>query len=102
MKILYSVTVKIDLDVEKDWLNWMKNTHIPDVMDTNMFLSYRMYRVLGQDESDGITYSIQYVCQDMKTLHKYTITQGQKLQAEHSSRYKNKYVAFRTMLEILE
>ena len=28
--ILYNVTVNIDKDVEQDWINWMKNTHIPE------------------------------------------------------------------------
>ena len=33
-RILYNVTVSIDKDVEKEWLEWMKKVHIPDVMRT--------------------------------------------------------------------
>jgi hypothetical protein len=40
--ILYNVTVKIEADAQEDWLQWMKSTHIPDVMDTGLFLGYRI------------------------------------------------------------
>ena len=30
--IIYNVTISIDKEVENYWLDWMKNTHIPDVM----------------------------------------------------------------------
>ena len=30
--IVYSVTVNIENEVHDDWLSWMKNKHIPDVM----------------------------------------------------------------------
>ena len=102
MKILYSVTVKIDVNLEEDWVAWMKTKHILDVMNTGMFESYKMYRLLGQDETDGINYSVQYVCQDMKTLHQYTIKYSPALQLEHKTRYENKFVSFRTLLEIIE
>lgn len=102
MKILYSVTVKIENEVHDDWLEWMRNVHIPDVMETKMFESNRMCKILNQDESEGVSYSIQYVCKDMKTLHQYSAKFAVQLQKEHADRYKNKYVAFRTLLEILD
>ncbi|MEO8589060.1 MAG: DUF4286 family protein, partial [Flavobacteriales bacterium] len=45
--ILYNVTINIDLDVEREWLVWMKETHIPEVMATGLFLESRMFRVLA-------------------------------------------------------
>ena len=30
--IIYNVTISIDKEAETHWLDWMKNTHIPDVM----------------------------------------------------------------------
>ncbi len=102
MKILYSVTIKVDLEIQAEWLEWMTTVHIPDVMATEMFESYKICRLLSQDETDGVTYSVQYICPDMKTLHKYTVQYGPKLQKEHHDKYEGKYVAFRTLLEILD
>ena len=99
--ILYNVTVKINLDVHEDWLQWMRDIHIPEVMKTGLFDDHRMARVLLQDESDGITYSIQYSCKDMATMQKYTAQFAPALQRDHTERYKDKFVAFRTLLEII-
>ena len=37
MKVIYNVTVSIDYGASARWLDWMKRTHIPDVMKTGMF-----------------------------------------------------------------
>jgi len=99
--IIYNVTVKVDLDIHEEWVEWMKNDHIPDVMATSMFEGYRMAHVLLQDESEGITYSIQYDCKDMATLQKYTAQFAPALQKDVKTRYPDKFVAFRTLLEVI-
>lgn len=100
--IIYNVTVKINPEVHLDWLEWMQTVHIPDVMQTGKFESNQIAKVLGQDESDGITYAIQYICDSMKTLHAYTAQDSPSLQKEHNARYQGKYVAYRTLLEIID
>lgn len=100
--VLYNVTVKIDHDTHTDWVHWMKDEHIPDVMNTGMFLEYRMCRLLGMDEPDGITYAIQYFCSDMETYDLYQNNYAANLQAAHNERYRGKFVAFRTLLEVVE
>jgi hypothetical protein len=100
--ILYNVTVKIEHDSHQDWKKWMQEEHIPAVMDTGMFLEYRMCRLLGMDEPDGVTYAVQYFCTDMATLEHYQEKFATKLQTEHSQRFKDKFVAFRTVLEVVD
>jgi hypothetical protein len=97
--IIYSVTVKIDLDVHDEWFNWMKTKHIPNVLDTKKFIDYRMLRILAEDEKDGITYNIQYRAASMSDYFDYQNDFAPELQAEHSEKYKDKFVAFRTLLK---
>ena len=98
--IVYSVTVNIEDEVHDDWLQWMKETHIPDVMNTGFFSNYRILKVIShQEEKDGTTYNIQYDCVSMADLHKYQVQHAPKLQKEHNDLYENKFVAFRTLLE---
>ena len=98
--IIYNVTVKVDLDVHEEWLDWMRSNHIPDVLATGLFTDYRICRVL-QDESDGMTYTTQYSCESMKNLQEYAAQHAKRLQDDHTARYKDKYVAFRTVMEVL-
>ena len=101
-KILYNVTVKIDRESHEDWLNWMKSTHIPDVLNTGLFESHKMSRILGVDEREGITYAIQYVCRNMEDFEQYHNEFASKLQNDHATKFKDKYVAFRTIMNIVD
>lgn len=101
MAILYNVTVKVDLDITEDWLTWMQETHIPDVMKTNCFNSVKLNRLLYLNESDGLTYAVQYITPDLKTFDTYQKNHAPALQKEHIERYGEKAVAFRTLMEIL-
>jgi len=98
--IIYNVTVNIENDVREEWLEWMKNIHIPEVMNTGHFLEHKICKVLV-DEEQGTTYSIQYTANSMEELEEYQKTHAPRLQKEHSNKYEGKFVAFRTLLEIV-
>ncbi len=99
--LIYNVTIKIDHDLHEDWLRWMREVHIPDVMATGLFESHRLCKVLGDEDAQGITYAIQYACPDLETFLLYQQQHAARLQAKHAARYRDKYVAFRTLLEVV-
>jgi hypothetical protein len=99
--IIYNVTVNVDNSIADDWLQWMKDVHIPDVMKTGMFLDNHIYRVLAEDDS-GMTYAIQYWCADMFTYEMYRDQFAPALQSDVLNRYGDKFVAFRTLLEVVK
>lgn len=98
--IIYNVTVNIENDVREEWLQWMKAKHVPDVMATGYFLENKICKVLV-DEEQGTTYSIQYTCASMDDLKEYQAKHAPRLQKEVADKYANKFVAFRTLLEIV-
>ena len=98
--IVYNVTIKVNPEIHEEWVNWMKQIHIPDVLATGFFTAYKMMKLLREEE-DGITYAIQYYCEEMRDLHLYQVKHAARLQAIHTARYKDKYVAFRTLLEVV-
>lgn len=98
--IIYSVTINIDSSVQEDWVKWMKEVHIPDVMNTGLFVENRMLRLLNV-EDEGSTYSIQYMLQSMDDFERYQQEFAPRLQAAHTNRYRDKFVAFRTLLEVI-
>ena len=100
--LLYNVTVTIDLDIHEEWLSWMRETHIPDVMVTGMFISYRMSRLIGHEHTDSEIYSIQYLVKDMAHLLRYQNEFAPALQLQHRERYDGKFAAFRTVMEVVD
>ena len=98
--ILYNVTVNIDESVHDEWLEWMKTEHIPAVLATGMFIENRICLIHGESEG-GISYAIQYVAPDRAHYDRYQREFAPALQHDHSVRYASKFVAFRTVLEII-
>lgn len=100
--IIYNVTINIDNDVHTEWINYMKNTHIPDVMNTGYFLENKICKVLStQDDETGHTYAIQYTCANMEDLEEYQKNHAPQLQKDHMSKFEGKFVSFRTLLEVV-
>lgn len=100
--ILYNVTVKIDKTMSADWLNWMLSEHIPAVMGTGQFQSSRISRLLDQTADDeDETYVIQYQCESMDHFNYYISTFAGELREQHNNRYKDRFVAFRTLMEVV-
>jgi hypothetical protein len=98
---IYNVTVNIADDVHSDWLKWMKEVHMPDVMQTGCFIDSGILKVLYV-EDEGHTYSIQYKFLEMADIEKYQKEFAPALQAEHSKKFKDKYTAFRTLLQVID
>ena len=100
--IIYNVTVNIEDSIHTDWIKWMKEIHIPEVMETGYFLENKIAKVITtQEDETGHTYAIQYTCHSMTDLNEYNATSSPALQEKHGKRYQGKFVAFRTLLEIV-
>jgi hypothetical protein len=99
--IIYNVTVNVEESVHDEWLAWMKSVHIPDVMNTGIFSDYRLCRVLS-DEDTGLTYSFQYSCNSMADYEKYLAEFAPALREQVKMKFGDKFIAFRTLLEVVE
>ena len=100
--LLYNVTITLDLDVHQDWLHWMRETHIPDIMATGLFVSHRISRLIGHEHETSEIYTIQYLVEDMSQLRRYMDEFAPELQRQHQHRYEGKCAAFRTVMEVVE
>ena len=100
--IIYNVTVNVEAEIHDDWINWMKTVHITDVMNTGCFIENKICKVLSTQEGEtGHTYALQYTCKSMADLDEYQEKHAAELQKDHVERYKGKFVAFRTLLEVV-
>lgn len=97
--IIYSVTVSIDAAIEADWVAWMRTRHIPDVLDTRCFHAAHLQRLLDPQPEPGLlTFNIQYECRLMEDYLRYQEQFALALQQAHTERYRDQFVAFRTLL----
>ncbi|MES2688983.1 MAG: DUF4286 family protein [Bacteroidota bacterium] len=101
--IIYNVTINIEDDAHHQWVDWMKATHIPQVMAIGLFTEYRFSKLLTrQPDETGTTYVIQYLCSNMKDYDLYQAEHAPALQQETQKHFGGKFVAFRTIMESVE
>lgn len=98
--MLYNVTIKIESQHRDRWLAWMKDMHIPAMMATHCFQSFMLNKIVGDDDEHGVGYAIQFVSQNREAFDTYLMYHANRLQNEHQEMWKNKYVAFRTLMEV--
>ena len=99
--ILYNVTINIHESVHDQWMQWMQEKHINDVLETGKFSSARMVKVLVEEEMGGTTYSIQYTTDSKETLQQYYNEDAPRLREEGLKLFGDKMLAFRTELELI-
>lgn len=96
--IVYNVTIKLEWDIHQKWLGFMREKHIPDMLNTGLFHGHKMFRMMEENESDGVTYSMQYYFQNMEDYFTYQNDFAPDLQKEHEDLFEKKYVAFRSIM----
>ena len=99
--ILYNVTSSLEPSIADQWLDYMRATHMPEVMETGFFIKSQLLRLLNE-EDDGITYAAQYYCLSLEQLEEYQTICAPSLRADMEQHFGGKYVSFRTVLEMVE
>jgi hypothetical protein len=99
--LLYNVTLIIEESAAAEWLQWMNEIHIPEVMATGKFVSNRLLKVLDSP-NEGVTYCAQYVAESMEDYQAYQTDFAPALQADLQAKFENRFVAFRTLMEFID
>jgi hypothetical protein len=100
--IIYNVTVNIDDSVHDQWLLWMTQKHIPEILATGKFIKATFVKVLIVEEMGGATYSVQYFAESKAKLESYYTEDAPAFRQEGARLFADKMLAFRTELEVLE
>ncbi|SES77073.1 DUF4286 family protein [Hymenobacter actinosclerus] len=98
--ILYNVTTSLDPEIADQWLAYMQDTHMPEVLATGFFLKAQLCRMLDEEEG-GITYASQYYAVSREQLETYQQVAAPALIADMDRHFGGRYASFRTMLEVL-
>jgi len=99
--IIYNVTTKINWPNHEAWLQWMLDVHIPEVMGTGCFEKHQVLRLLETDETEGPTYAVQYFAISKAQYNRYIELYSQALRKETISKWGNNFIAFRSLMEVV-
>jgi len=98
---IYNVTTNVDESIHEKWLHWMKQKHIPEMLESGKFSSAKMCQVMVEEEMGGLTYAVQYATDSLETLEAYYIEDSPKFRSEALQLFADKALAFRTELKVI-
>lgn len=100
--VIYNVTVKVDTSIADEWLKWLLEEHISDMMQTGCFTDTKVVRLLEVDDSEGPTYAIQYSAESKADYNRYITVHSQRMQKKSHEKWGDRVIAFRSVMEVVK
>lgn len=99
--IVYNITVKVDPAIEKAWVQWQQQEHIPAIMASQQFTHWKMFRLLEQNDTEGMTFVIQLFAETMENYYSFIEQHAPSLQQKAFDKWGNRFIAFRTVMQVV-
>ena len=100
--IIFNVTIKVHNSIHNDWLQWLKEEHLLDIMKTNCFSQYRIMKLLEIDDTEGPTYAIQYFAESKSLYNNYIEKFASEMRNRSFAKWGDKFIAFRSVMQIVD
>lgn len=98
--IIYSVRLHVQADIEEEWTRWLLDEHIPEMLETDLFSSGRLSRVIDE-HAETKTFVCHYICESLKDYETYIAEHSQAMRQKGIDKFGDKISASRELLEIL-
>ncbi len=98
---IYNVTIKVLHEISSDWLEWLKEEHIPEVIATGCFTNATIHRLLEVDDTEGPTYAIQYKAESKASYNLYIDKHAGVLREKSYIKWGDKFIAFRSLMQVV-
>lgn len=100
--IIYNVTSKVAFEIEKEWVKWMQEEHLAEVVATGCFTHAQLLRLLESDDDEGATYTAQYFATSKGLQEKYIAQFAASLREKAFAKWGNRFIAFRSVMEVVQ
>ena len=99
---IYNVTIKIINIIKTDWLIWLKNEHIPEILATGCFVEATVLMLLEIDDTEGPTYAVQYKVESKASYNQYIERYADALRQKSIDKWSDQFIAFRSFMQIVD
>lgn len=84
MNYVYEVSIAVKKEKWQEWRDWMIEVHIPDVMNTGVFLSCELARITDPLQEEVMQFRITYLASSPEAIANYRSTLSPALQVHHN------------------
>lgn len=98
--IIYSVRLLAYANIEVELIDWLQNEHIPEMLETDLFSSGQLHRVIDHS-SENRTLVVHYICESIKDYEKYIANHSAVMRQKGIDKFGGKISAIRELLEVI-
>ena len=100
--LIFNTTYKVSAKVNDNWINWTKESHIPFMLDSGSFSKAQISKIVGSEDEEGTSYSVQFHIDDMNSLMNWHKNNASAFQNSCSVAFGNEVSFFSTVLELID
>lgn len=86
----------------ENWLAWMKEVHIPGIMESELFEKNTLLQLLNVDEQDGLTFALQLYASSSSEYDEYEKRFAPALRSEAAQQWGDQVLSFSTLMRIVK
>lgn len=99
--IVYNVTIKVANAIHVVWLQWLKEEHIPGVIETGCFTHATILLLLEVDDNEGPTYAVQYFAESKGLYNSYIENHAAMMRQKSFDKWGDQFIAFRSVMQVV-
>ena len=100
--IVYNISMKVDSAIEKEWVEWQRQEHIPAIMASGQFSEYRFFKLLEEENDEDTTYIVQYFAPSIENYTYYITHIAPQLGQKALDKWGNQFIAFRSVMKVVD
>lgn len=99
---IYNVTIKVKAQIHQEWLTWLQEVHIPEVLETGCFYDATILQLLEVDDTEGPTFAVQYNAESKAAYNQYVEKYAAELRQKSYEKWGDAFIAFRSIMQIVK
>jgi hypothetical protein len=99
--IVYNVTTKVTQAIRQSWLQWIKDEHIPGIINTGCFTHATVLQLLEIDDTEGPTYVVQYFAESKSQYNLYLEKYATDMRQKTFAKWGDQFIAFRSVMQVI-
>ncbi len=96
---IYNLSIKVNKEILLEWLQWQREEHIPEIMQTGLFIETKFFELLEPGEEEASTFIIQYYTDSRENYNKYINEFSNVYRQKAFKKWGDNFTSFRTLLQ---
>lgn len=99
---ILNITFLVAEPLISTWQEWIRQQLIPSMTSTGLFLQPQLARVHSAEQTDGVSFALQFHTASVDTIDEWLNNNGNSLQQKCTVGFGGNVLFFATTLEVLQ